>query len=120
MGFKATEAVEELSYDFNPHVKVEGIIPEPSSKAIEDYRNAIVTAMKDAGLDEDREYKMSDMDEILEVSDKLEAAIVSATADLTGIAHDTFEKLPYRIKAAFLGWIMGQFFNPEAQTPATK
>lgn len=119
MGFVAKEAVEELSYDFSPHGP-SGVIPEPSGKAIDRFRDKIVKAMKDANLDPSRQLTMADMDEVLEVSKNVEEAIVSATADLTGIAHSTLNDLPYRIKAAFLGWIMGEFFSPEASTPVTR
>lgn len=118
MGFKATEAVEELTYDFTPHANVSGTIPEPSSKAIEDYRDAIFSAFKATGLnpEEMRDGKMTfdRLDEVMEKSKDMEEAMLSATADLTGLAHSTLRDLPYRVKAAFMGWIMGQFFSPEA------
>ena len=116
MGFKATEAVEELTYDFNPHAKASGTIPEPTSKQIEDYRDAIVTAVKASGIDPSggERITLDQMDELMEKSAEVESALLDATADLTGIAHDTLRALPYRLKAAFMGWIMGQFFSPEA------
>lgn len=117
-GFKAAEQVEELAYDFNPHSKVSGVIPEPTSKQVEAYRRKIADAIKDSGLDPDALMNgvltLADMDGLLEKSAKAEAAIVEATADLTGIANDSLKALPYRVQYAFLGWIMGQFLSPEA------
>lgn len=118
MGFKATEAVEELTYDFTPHSPTKGTIPEPTSKQIEDYRDALVSAFKSTGLNpEDIQggrVTFDRLDELMERMKPLEEAMLNATADLTGIAHSTLRELPYRVKAAFMGWIMGQFFSPEA------
>lgn len=118
MGFVATEAVEELTYDFNPFADAKGTIPEPSSKQIEAYRNAIVSAFRSTGIDPEDvrggKFSLDKMDELMEKTAGVEEAMVVATADLTGIATGTLRDLPYRPKAAFMGWVMGQFFNPEA------
>lgn len=118
MGFKATEAVEALEYDFEPHVKgdaAKGTIPEPTSQQIEQYRSTIVAAMREAGFESaDLKADLAKMDDIMEASAAIEEATVVATADLTGIAPNLLRDLPYRVKAAFVGWIMGQFFSPEA------
>ena len=121
MGFKATEAVEELTYDFTPHITgsaAQGKIPEPSSKQIEQFRNAIVGSVKEAGLDPTAltsgKFSFEQMDDLLAKADSVEKATVAAVADITGIAHSTLDALPFRVKAAFLGWITGEFLNPEA------
>ena len=118
MGFKATEAVEELTYDFHPHVKVAGTIPEPSSKQIEDFRERLISSVKATGLNPEALHSgnvsMEQVDELLDKADGIEEEMLSAVADLTGIAHDTLRALPHRIKSAFMGWVVGQFLNPEA------
>lgn len=119
MGFKATEAVEELTYDFNPHANAAGTIPEPTTAQIEHYRDTVFMALKASGLAEqmqagEQEFNFDRMDELLQKTSEVEAQMVAATADLTGLDAGTLAALPYRVKAAFLGWIMGQFFSPEA------
>lgn len=118
MGFKATEAVERLDYDFNPHVDMSGTIPEPSTRQIEDFRNAIFATFQASGIDPEAigsgKVNLSMLGDLMEKGSAVEKAMVSAVADVTGIPDRTLESLPYRIKAAFVGWIMGQFFSPEA------
>lgn len=118
MGFVATKAVEELTYDFNPHVKESGTIPEPSAKQVENYRDALIGALKETGLDPATiaagKVSMSEVDDLMQKVEPLEVAMVNAVSDLTGISQQTLNALPFRIKAAFLGWVQGQFFSPEA------
>lgn len=116
MGFKATEAVEELTYDFRPHVDEYGTITEPTGKAVEAFRNRVFGSLKESGLDPEvlKDMGLADMDELLAKSSAVEEETVNAVADLTGIANQSIWALPYRIRAAFVGWIMGQFFSPEA------
>lgn len=118
MGFVATEAVEALDYDFNPHVDAKGTIPEPSTRQIEDFRTAIFTTLQASGLDPEAlssgKVNLAMLGDLMEKGSAVERAMVTAVADLTGIPDRTLEALPYRIKAAFVGWVTGQFFSPEA------
>lgn len=117
MGFKATEAVEELTYDFRPHLDRSGAIPEPSTKQIEKFRTALFDTFQASGIDPSTlgaKMDLSSIGDLMEKASTVEEAMVGAVADLTGIADRDLNALPYRIKAAFVGWIMGQFFNPEA------
>lgn len=124
MGFKASEAVEELSYDFSPYGPA-GTIPEPSTKQVEAFRNTMFGSLRhlaeglgvdvsDLGPGSDKRLSMDMLDTVLEKSSEAEDLVVHAVADLTGIADKTLNALPYRVKAAFLGYITGQFVNPEA------
>lgn len=121
MGFKATEAVEELSYDFAPYGPA-GTIPEPTTKQVEAFRatmfGSLRSLMEGLGIkpeDLDKTKVTLDLlDTVMEKSSEAEDMVVHAVADLTGIADHTLNALPYRIKAAFLGYITGQFLNPEA------
>lgn len=124
MGFKASEAVEELSYDFAPYGPA-GSIPEPSTKQVEAFRNTMFGSVRqlaeglglkveDLGGGSQARLSLDMLDTVLEKSSEAEDMVVKAVADLTGIADHTLNALPYRIKAAFLGYITGQFLNPEA------
>lgn len=123
-GFKASEVVEELTYDFHPHVDAAGTIPEPTADAIDRYRTTIAEAFKASGLDPEQIAKESlGVDTFISVIEKshgLEASLLVATAELCGIPVKTLQALPYRVAQAFTGWIMGVFFSPEASAPATK
>lgn len=118
MGFKATEAVDELTYDFNPHVNQSGTIPEPTTAQVEDFRARIFNTVKDSGIDPEElasgKVGLDSMDTLLETASGIEAELLGAVADLTGIAQSTLNALPYRVRAAFFGWVMGEFFSPEA------
>lgn len=116
-GFKAAEEVEPLDYDFNPHAPVSGTIPEPTSDQVAAYQSGMANALKGTGIDPEQirsgEVKLDQLDELLQTVKSLELGMVNATADLTQIPVSTLSALPYRVKAAFLGWIMGEFFNPQ-------
>lgn len=116
MPFKASEKVEKLDYDFE-EFGPKGTIPEPSSKQVEEYQRAITQALKNTGMDPESiatgKIKMDQIDDLLQTVHGLEQEMVAATADITGIAHSVLNALPYRHKAAFMGWIMGEFFNPQ-------
>lgn len=124
MGFKASEAVEELSYDFTPYGP-SGTIPEPSTKQVDAFRAVMFGSLRT--LAESLGVEVSDLapgsgvkvsmdmiDTLMERSTEAETLVVSAVADLTGIPDRTLNALPYRVKAAFLGYISGSFLNPEA------
>lgn len=119
MGFVATEAIEALDYDFTPHVDAKGTIPEPSADAVETFRNHVMGAVRSSGLDPDMlasgrmQVSLDMMDDLLAKADGVEEEMLVATADLTGIDAAVLRRLPFRVRAAFMGWIMGQFFSPE-------
>lgn len=118
MAFKAAEAVEALDYDFNPYVDRKGTIPEPTTQQIERFRDAVFGVFRDSGINPESittgKVSLELMGDLMEKAKHVEDAVVSAVADLTGIADHDINALPYRLKAAFTGWIMGQFFHPEA------
>lgn len=117
MGFKATEEVEELSYDFRPYSDENGVIGEPSTDQVKTYRESVFAAVEGSGLDPaELATGTVDFDKLGELSGKagaLEEVMLSCTADLTGLPLVSLQALPYRLSRAFMGWIMGQFFNPE-------
>lgn len=116
-GFKAN-AIEALTYDFRPYAKVEGEVPEPSADDIDKYRTALVGAIKALGLDPEvlttGKVNLGILDGLLEKSADLEDAMLNATAELTKVDRVTLDALPYRVSRAFMGYVMGAFFSPEA------
>lgn len=119
-GFKARDVVQQISYDFNPYANEKGAIEEPSTDQVVEYRNAIGEAIKELGLDPEdftsggATLGIDKFAEVLESAGSLEATMLEATAELTGLDLDMLQGLPYRVSRAFAGYIMGAFFSPEA------
>lgn len=120
MGFKVSEKVEELTYDLTPYGPA-GTIPEPTSKQVERFRAVVLGSVRDLaqelGVDiggDDARITLDKFDMLMERSNAIETLVVGAVADLTGIADRDLDALPYRIKAAFCGWVTEQFLSPEA------
>lgn len=116
MGFKATEAVSDLTYDFTPHGP-EGVIPEPTSAQVEAFQKAQFDAFVNLGIDPDKirsgDFKLEEADALFAKSKDLLEAMTNAAADLSGIAQSTLRALPYRVKVAFIGWLTSEFANPQ-------
>lgn len=123
MGFVATEVVEEMTYDFRPHADASGTIPEPSNKQVERFRHSLMASVEELGIDPEQmrtgKIDYEQVGALMEKAGQVEQHLLDAVADLTGIANSTLNALPYRIQAAFVGWIVGMFMRPEASTPAT-
>lgn len=115
MGFDASVDVDELTYNFKPHVDLQGVIPEPDTKSVEKYRKKIAEAMKKADVDPSMplEAALAELDAVMSKISGLEIEMLLATCDLTGLPPAEVRKAPYRVQRAFVGWIMGVFFNPE-------
>lgn len=128
MGFKAEDAVEQLDYDFNPYVRAKGVIAEPSSDQIDTFRTSIAAAYQEMGLDpellqsavagggEAGASMLEHFSEIMESTTGVEAKIARAVSVLCdgSPTEEQISALPHRVKALFLGWMTGTFFNPEA------
>jgi hypothetical protein len=123
MGFKASEEVEELTYDFSPFSDAHGTIPEPTTRQVEQFRSALMGSVETLGLTPEQlssgTIDFALVGELVQKANAVEQSMVDAVADVTGIANAVLNALPYRPKAAFCGWIVGVFLRPEAQTPAT-
>jgi hypothetical protein len=118
MGFQASEAVETLTYDFNPYKDAKGTIPEPTSKQVDAFRRAVMAVVENLGLSPEQ-IKSGKIDftmigDLMEKAGVVEGETLDAVADLTGIPHSVLRALPYRVQAAFTGYIVGVFLNPEA------
>lgn len=118
MGFVASEQVEELTYDFNPYKDHKGKIPEPTSKQVDTFRKAIMATVEGLGLSPEQiasgKIDFTEVGNLMEKAGVVEGETVDAVADLTGIPHSVLRSLPYRVQAAFTGYIVGVFLNPEA------
>lgn len=124
--FDVSNEVDELSYDFEKFVPgAKGVIPEPTSDMIGEFRRAITTSIP---VKEDGEGKRGiDFDALKEKvqDDKgagLEAELYGAVAALCSNtpSADEIKALPFRAQRAFIGWIVGMFLRPETSAPATK
>lgn len=122
-GFNAAEAVDDLTYDFTKYVEgAKGTIPEPSSDQIEVYRTTIFECIKNLGVDPETlqggavSVAKLDFDVLFGIMDKagdIERSMLHAAADLCQIDQSLVDQLPFRVKRAFSGWIMGIFNSPE-------
>lgn len=126
MGFKAQDAVEALEFDFNPHVNASGVVPEPTSDQIDEFRTTLAAAYQDLGLDPETLNAatgeggigpvLEHFGAIMASTSNLETKVAKAVAVLCSGSptEEQILALPYRVRQAFLGWMTGTFFNPEA------
>lgn len=124
-GFKAADEVEKLDFDFAPFSKVKGTVPEPTTDQIVAFRQALATAYEELGLNPEMlkaavsgegdvdllQHFGELMGKTSELEDKVKVAVAELCGGIPTLAE--IEALPYRPRAAFLGWITGVFFNPE-------
>lgn len=129
-GFKASEAVERLDYDFtdlqvsDPAQQeilagAKGTIPEPSQQQLDGYFEAMRTLLSDLGVDladaGSPQQLMAAFAKLPEGAlERMNEGMVQAVADLCGgqPSRDQIAALPPRVRQAFVGWLSGQFANP--------
>jgi hypothetical protein len=140
-GFVLKDAVEELTYDFEPYPvssqkdmdefegKRKGTIPEPSATQIQNFRTSIAELLSEMipeGLDDEVTKAVEMRKALLEVIAKDQTAMqqksLHALAEVCSNqpSFDVLNALPYRHQQAFSGWITGVFLLPQVPTPATK
>lgn len=111
--------VEDLTYDFTKYAPgVQGTIPEPTSdqieKLVEILRRVFPTKVNEkTGKTEIDVSKIND--QVAEGSDQeglLYAALADFTSDQPSV--EDIKALPFRPQRRFVGWLIGQFFSPEA------
>lgn len=131
-GFNAATAVEAMDYDFTAFGGSKGIIPEPSTKAVKQFFDALQAIaaevrplMEKAQAAEKGELSNEDISELMAAMDddlveKQQDRIIDAVADLCGgfPPRDEIANLPYRVLGAFNAWIGAQI-RPEARRPVT-
>lgn len=116
MGFVASTEVEPLDYSFKPHLDLEGTLVEPSTKAVEAFQAEVIKAVSESGLDpaKIKDVGLEDIAGLMVKANDVSNKMVAAACHLTGLTRGQVGALPWRVQQAFVGWIMGLFFNPEA------
>jgi hypothetical protein len=119
--FDAASAVDPLEYDFTKYGGSSGTIPEPTTKQVESFMNAAIEIAGELGLTPG---KPVSMDEIAgmskDVAEQMNSQMTVRVLALCGdtITAEDLDKLPYRVKAAFIAWLAGEL-NPESRAPGT-
>lgn len=133
-GFDAGTAVEGLEFDFSAYGGPKGVIPEPSTKTINQYfkdLKAIFAETKGirerlADLPEgEADQALSEMlgggeVDLDDLGDHLTNRLLQATADLCS-GYPSFkdiQALPFRVQQAFNAWLAGEL-RPKGTTPGT-
>lgn len=112
--FIANEAVEALEYDLRPHANKNGVIPEPSQEALENFYKRIEAAQKTLPKDKDKaSFSAKDVA-------KFNSLMVDAIANLTDgeLSRADLGGLPVRVLNAFVKWIIGEM-SPKDEKPGT-
>lgn len=129
MGFKPSDAVEALDYDFRPEVDSYGTIPEPTQSDLEslfsDLREIGAKGSMDAlasvqpGVDNPGAVLAELPEDLL---GNLTGALVAAVAKICKgtPSEDEINALPVRYRQAFLDWLLGETTNPTKRTPASR
>lgn len=129
MGFKPSDAVEALDYDFRPDVESFGTIPEPTQDALEelfaDLRRIGTQGSLDslAALQPGVDNPGQALAEIPEdVLGNVTGALVAAVAKLCQgtPSEDEINALPIRYRQAFIDWLLGETTNPTKRTTASR
>ncbi len=110
--FKAGLAAQRLSYDFTEYGGLKGPIPEPSGDAVVKFREAIAATLVEHQIDPN----LSDFNyaDVVKAGSAVEAATIEHVGEFLGTpSTEEILAMPYRVQAAFVGWVIGTF-SPEA------
>src|ERR1044072_8286008 len=125
-GFDAATAGEPMEYDFTKYDAGKGVVPEASTKEMQDFQREFAKVMrKGQALEVSDEDAMKMTEKEFDKLQKDAAAIGEELDDLiAGLckgepAKEDVAKLPFRVKTAFSKWLMEQF-RPEGETSGTK
>lgn len=120
MSFVASGAVEALDWDFRPYLKAYGTITEPSDDQVKAMNKALRAAtVAVTGEDFDPQDRKALVRVFGKLSDEqlaeMEQTNLDAIAIVTGTspAREDIERLPFRIKRAFLKWLITELNGPE-------
>jgi len=119
--FNAAKAVDPININLKPYVDLETTIPEPSTKAMTEFQNVLVSMAKELNIKPGQQMDLAAMAEMPEdaanvIADKMQAAIIGLCGGAITDAH--LDALPFRVKIAFITWLTGEI-SPEASTPGT-
>lgn len=131
--FDASAVLEPLEYNFNPHVDLKGVIPEPDDKQIATYHKAmraeIKKAMEEMGTTPSQD-AVADMtpQEFLKALEKTDQTVeeimvinrraAKIYSDLTGghLTQAQLMKVPPRVRIRFFQWMQQELVVPEVPT----
>ncbi|QFG07917.1 hypothetical protein SEA_INTOLERANT_22 [Streptomyces phage Intolerant] len=125
-GFDAATAVEPMEWDFSHYGGGKGVVPEPSTREMQDFQREFAKVMRKGQaleISDEEAMKLSekafdklqtDAQKIGEELDELIAKLCKGTPSREDVAT-----LPFRVKTAFSKWLMEQF-APEGGTSGTK
>lgn len=125
--FDASKAVEALDYDFTAFGGGVGVIPEPTSGQVEGFFNTIKQLAKEVKAKQGSLEAVNEVDAadtLAEMDDNFmseyEAEMSEAIAELcSGTPNaDEVNRLPFRVRTAFIQWLVGEL-RPEGTRPAT-
>jgi hypothetical protein len=136
MGFKAVEHVEALEYTFEPYAPITGTIPEPNDTEVNRFvrrwwklvgeAQSLATAQVEASAKEATEEKpeppesvealvdsMGSWDDHSEDGQRLARAMADLVEELSRgtLSTDTLMSVPFRPRAQFFGWLLGELTN---------
>lgn len=116
--FKIEDVLGSLTFDFRPYVDKSGSIPEPTNDMVDAFRASFrKTLMVGEAKTADEAIKNlvssgTTAEEAEKLVDDLWTAVVVFCGNVFTL--DDFKALPYRGRRAFIGWLTGVFFRPEA------
>lgn len=140
--FNAGEIVEPLEYDFTRYGGSAGVIPEPTSKKVDEFNDTMrryaaeakkkisdATGGKSLSAIIQMDENSADAEEILDALEGLDSNMLSGQQETLAEAlgklcsgspdKDQLLRLPFRVFAAFNKWMVAEI-RPEKGTPATK
>lgn len=129
--FNAGTAVESMEYDFTDYGGGSGVIPEPTDDILDAFYAQVAEVMGQVqetigGLQNldttDPEAVQAALTQVegSSIMSQVSSALTDVIAGLTQGRPSAEEigRLPFRVKQAFMGWLVTQF-SPEAATPGT-
>ena len=135
MGFNAATAVEPLDFDFTAYGGPQGVIPEPSTKQINDYfkglkkifsqtremRDLLTDDLSDEEAEAIIAEKLGDSDSLESLTEELTQQMLSLTAELCSQTPNEGQigALPWRVQRAFTQWLAEEL-RPNQEAPGTK
>ena len=125
-GFVAEGVVEPLAWDFNPYVKANGVIPEPTDTQIAAFLRETKDIFQKAQADIPADLDLDDPVAVLKAIDDLDpgaqveamkqmAEVYSNLCSGTPTAKQIAE-LPMRVRSVFFNWLQSEVMSPEAAT----
>lgn len=122
--FKAESVVKPLRYSLKPFVDAEGVVPEPSYDAVQEFFELVQTAARKANIIQadaeinsagDAAAAIEQISESIasgrEISAELDEGLVKLCAGSP--TREQLEEMPYRVRMKFSAWLMKEL-RPEA------